>query len=442
MKWIVLACGLVCATDATNPFAGGKFYVNPANQKEFDGSIATATGKVHDSLKDMRDVPSAYWIDKKDKIKATSANDTSSLEGILKDAASKPTPPLVVVIWYDLPNRDCDAKASNGEICCTKGADGRCDYETESDCADGISEYKTGYADLFVSVLAEYKGKVPIVVIVEPDSLPNLATNIGHPHCGNKATQTAYKTGIAYAVEQITTKTDATVYLDAAHGGWLGWSDNLQKYLSLLKDMNLPFDKMRGFATNVANYQPLGIMCPWAPDQGYRNAYCLNNQHADAPCCADPCKLESQWNAGNNELNYAQMLAKAANGTLAWNVQIIIDTGRNGVSDMRKECSNWCNARGAGAGVHSTAETGHDLIDAYFWLKTPGESDGCTQILPDGKPCPRYDSMCGSVDSIGSQSSEPRAPEAGAWFDYQVKQLAANAANPKPPTPPYFPQVV
>jgi cellulose 1,4-beta-cellobiosidase len=442
MKWVVLACVFFSSTTATNPFAAHKFYVNPANEKEFDASIATATGKVKDTLQEMRSVPSAYWIDKKEKIKATSTNDTSSLEGILRDAASKPTPPLVVVIWYDLPNRDCDAKASNGEICCTKGADGRCDYDTVSDCADGIAEYKAGYADEFVSVLAEYKGKVPIVVIVEPDSLANLATNIGHPHCGNKATQTAYKTGIAYAVEQITAKTDASVYLVAAHGGWLGWENNLEKYIAILKEMSLPFNKIRGFATNVANYQPLGIMCPWAPDQGYRNAYCLNKKHQEDPCCADPCKLEAQWNDGNNEMNYAQMLAKAAKGILAWDAQIIIDTGRNGVADMRTDCSNWCNARGAGAGVHSTAETGYDFIDAYFWLKTPGESDGCTQTLPDGKTCPRYDSMCGSVDSIGTKSTEPRAPEAGAWFDYQVKQLAANANSTKPPTPPNWIQIV
>ena len=34
--------------------------------------------------------------------------------------------------------------------------------------------------------------------------------------------------------------------------------------------------------------------------------------------------------------------------------------------------------------------------------------------------------MCSSTDSIGSQASEPRAPEAGAWFDYEIKQLASN----------------
>jgi cellulose 1,4-beta-cellobiosidase len=419
----VLLC-LLGTSLASNPFAGQTFYLNPANQKEYDSSIATASGAVKTNLQKMKAVPSAYWIDRKDKIKG---NSTSTVEGILKDAASKSPPELVVLIFYDLPNRDCDAKASNGEICCTRNVDGTCDYNTQSDCEGGIAEYKKDYVDPFVSVLAEYKGKVPVVLVVEPDSLPNLASNLGQPHCGNKATQAAYHQGIKYALDELTTKTDATLYLDAAHGGWLGWEDNLEKFMAQLKSMDLPFDKMRGFSTNVANYQPLGIQCPWAPDQGYRNGYCLNGKHASDPCCTDPCKLEAQWNQGNNELNYAQALQKAAAGLLSWTANVIIDTGRNGVPDMRTDCSNWCNPRNAGAGLASTSETEHAGVDAFFWLKTPGESDGCTQKLPSGSSCVRYDSMCGSADSIGSQSSEPRSPEAGKWFDYAVKQLAANA---------------
>jgi cellulose 1,4-beta-cellobiosidase len=53
------------------------------------------------------------------------------------------------------------------------------------------------------------------------------------------------------------------MYLDAAHGGWLGWSDNLLKYVSLLQSMDFDLSSLRGFTTNVANYQPLGVMCPF-----------------------------------------------------------------------------------------------------------------------------------------------------------------------------------
>merc|ERR1712186_204081 len=81
--------------------------------------------------------------------------------------------------------------------------------------------------------------------------------------------------------------------------------------------------------------------------------------------------------------------------------KFIIDTGRNGRPDARSDCANWCNARGSGIGQVPTLDTADPRIDAYFWLKTPGESDGCTEYLPDGSRCPRFDGMCASTDSIG-----------------------------------------
>ena len=209
------------------------------------------------------------------------------------------------------------------------------------------------------------------------------------------------------------------MYLDAAHGGWLGWEDNTGKFIQLLQSMSFDINSLRGFSTNVANYQPLGKMCPW-DGTDTRNDYCLpDRQHQSDECCYDPCRLETQWNDSHNEMNYVQSLSKNFEHRMGYTPHFIIDTGRNGNEDMRQDCANWCNIRDAGVGLKPTTNTGYpDMIDAFFWLKTPGESDGCTQTLPDGSQCPRYDSMCGSVDSLGSRSGEPRAPEAGAWFDY------------------------
>ena len=256
----------------------------------------------------MKDQASAYWLDKKNKI--TGTHDTSTMEGILADAASKRTKQLVTFIVYDLPNRDCHAKASNGEICCTYNSDGTCNYGAQGDCAAGIKEYQSQYIDAIYGVLAHYQNTVDIVLIIEPDSLPNLATNTGDPNCGNSATQNAYKKGIAYAINKFS-GLKVTMYLDAAHGGWLGWSDNTLKFVNLLKEMDFDLHSLRGFSTNVANYQPLGEMCPWQSNDGIRNDYCLMNQHQEDSCCADPCKLESQWNPANNELNYVSGLYHA-----------------------------------------------------------------------------------------------------------------------------------
>ena len=203
----------------------------------------------------MREVSSAYWIDRKDKL---TGSGTDSLQGILDDAASKGH--MVTLIVYDLPNRDCDANASNGEICCNYNSDGTCNYNMGGDCSAGLQEYKTEYIDVYADILSQYEGRVDIALVIEPDSLPNIATNLGNAHCANS--QTAYKEGVKYAIETIAAKApSATMYLDAGHGGWLGWSDNMAKFVPIVKE--LPYNKLRGFATNVANYQPLGEACPW-----------------------------------------------------------------------------------------------------------------------------------------------------------------------------------
>jgi len=267
-----------------------------------------------------------------------------------------------------------------------------------------------------VALFAQYQGKLPIVAVIEPDSLPNLATNMGDPHCGNSATVAAYKTGIPYAINQISSLApQVTMYIDSGHGGWLGWENNMAAYAQIINSLNVN-GKFRGFATNVANYQPLGLACP-------QFDWCLNNAHPSDPCCADPCHLEGQYNPSNNEHNYVLELARTFSSI---SPKFIIDTGRNGVAGMRSDCANWCNIRGAGIGLVPSTNTSDPNIDAYFWLKTPGESDGCTQTLPNGQQCLRFDSFCGSSDSIGSQQGEPRSPVAGQWFDYEVQMLAKN----------------
>mmetsp|Transcript_5745 Transcript_5745/g.9747 ORF Transcript_5745/g.9747 Transcript_5745/m.9747 type:complete len:557 (+) Transcript_5745:76-1746(+) len=415
-----------------NPFLGHSSFVNPARQKEYDASIETADGQVKMNLEIMRNTSSAYWVDTKAKI---SGNTPETAEGILASASSKSPPELVVLVWYNLPNRDCDGQAQNVEICCTANSDGSCNYADVSDCADGLEEYKSNYVDPFIHLLEKYTGLLPVVIVVEPNSLTNLVTNLGNPNCANEATQNAYKMGTKYALEQLIAKTEATIYIDAGHGGWLGLEDTTVQFMNLLKELELPLHGVRGFSTDVSGYQPLGIMCPWEPDSTYRNGFCLGGKNKDDPCCRDPCSSLDK-HPGNNELNYAQQVHMAAKGILEMTAHIIIDTGRNGVEDMRTDCAEWCNIRGAGAGVLPTSDVPNpDIIDAYAWLKPPGESDGCTLILPNDQTCSRFENMCASQVSIGSEPDEPRAPETGKWFDYQAKQLAANARFTLPPAP-------
>lgn len=54
-----------------------------------------------------------------------------------------------------------------------------------------------------------------------------------------------------------------------------------------------------------------------------------------------------------------------------------VDTSRNGEGPLpgdREEA--WCNPPGRSLGTPPTAETGDALVDAYLWIKRPGDSDG------------------------------------------------------------------
>jgi len=424
-----------------NPFAvHPQYYVNHDYQSRVLKSMRTAwaaSAHTHEEMNNMLSVPSAFWVDRIAKVRASTAGGGASLEGLLRDAASQASPPLVVVILYDLPNRDCHALASNGEICCEYLTDGTCNYESlDGSCNVGLRKYKSEYVDPFVQTLATYRS-VPVVVIMEPDSLPNLATNLATPRCGNQATQTAYADGIAYALEALhQSAPHAVLYLDAGHGGWLGWPEQADKFAAAVRNLRGgTYRYLRGFATNVANYQTLGEPCPSEAfgnlESSPLSQYCLQSGLTGHGCCADPCNLLPEFNAANNEHNYVQMLnARMTAAIPDFSPRFIIDTGRNGVSGaIRQSCANWCNIRGAGLGRKPTSRTDlPDIVDAYFWLKTPGESDGCTEHLPDGSRCPRFDAMCASVDSIGSAAGEPRAPEAGDWFIPQLAELSCHGA--------------
>ena len=90
-----------------------------------------------------------------------------------------------------------------GELCCARDEAGACDYEAEGDCADAVAEYMSDFVRPVADLLAEY-ATVPVVLILEPDSLPNLVTNAPTSHGGNKrcgdATRAAYTSGITQAV--------------------------------------------------------------------------------------------------------------------------------------------------------------------------------------------------------------------------------------------------
>lgn len=89
-------------------------------------------------------------------------------------------------------------------------------------------------------------------LIIEPDSLPNLVTNVNLQACQSSAA--GYREGVAYVIKTLNLP-NVVMYLDAGHGGWLGWNDNLKPGAEeLAKDFRAAGSpsQLRGFATNVA----------------------------------------------------------------------------------------------------------------------------------------------------------------------------------------------
>ena len=102
---------------------------------------------------------------------------------------------------------------------------------------------------------------------------------------------------------------------------------------------------------------------------------------------------------------------------------------------------NWCNPPGSGLGLRPTANTGVPLLDAYLWVKTPGQSDGqCdaaggvrawdyTAYTQPGWPTTAaqqalFDPLWGIVD-----------PAAGAWFPPAGAPARAGRQPPVAPAP-------
>jgi endoglucanase len=125
-------------------------------------------------------------------------------------------------------------------------------------------------------------------------------------------------------------------------------------------------------------------------------------------------------NTSGINLRYQTMLGGVASTT-----PFVIDTSRNGrgpwLPPTYPDPQDWCNPPDRGLGLAPTLDTGLTWVDAYLWIKVPGESDGeCTRGLgPAGET---IDPEWGRLD-----------PAAGDWFAEMALELAANADPPLGP---------
>jgi cellulose 1,4-beta-cellobiosidase len=165
-----------------NPFSGVEFFINPYYTAEVDAAIAQMSdSSLIAKAEKMKTYSNAIWLD-------TIKNMNEWLEKNLKGALAQQTGSkkvLTVFVVYDLPGRDCHALASNGELLANDG---------------DLARYKSDYIDVIEGHLKTYKSQ-PVVLIVEPDSLANLVTNLeSTPAC--RDSEKYYLDGHSYLIQK------------------------------------------------------------------------------------------------------------------------------------------------------------------------------------------------------------------------------------------------
>ncbi|PPQ84540.1 hypothetical protein CVT25_007610 [Psilocybe cyanescens] len=365
-----------------NPYIGKDVYANKGYAKKLEETIQFFNQKYDfynaAKTKTVQKIPTFAWISK--------SADIADIKGLIQETltAQRATgkPQILQLVVYNLPDRDCSAKASDGE------------FHLDN---DGLNKYKN-YIDTIAKELSTPDAqKLNFVVVIEPDSLGNIVTNLGVPKCAKAAP--AYKEGVSYAIAKLQFP-NLSIYIDAAHGGWLGWDDNLSPTAILFADVLksaqtiTPGATVRGVAINVSNY----------------------NQYVSVVR-----ENFTEWSNSWDEHHYANSLGPHLEQA-GFPAHFIVDQGRAAKGAIRTEWGQWCNIRNAGFGTRPTANQAvlkNPYVDAIVWVKPGGESDGTSD--PNAA---RFDATC-----AGPVAHVP-APEAGSWFNDYVVNLVKEA-NPE-----------
>jgi endoglucanase len=362
----------------------------------------------------MVEVPQAVWFTGNTSLQRTKQD----VKHVVEHARAKRTLPVLVA--YNLPFRDCAQFSAGG--------------------ATTPEEYKA-WIDAFAAGIGDHDA----IVVLEPDGLGIIPwynpfadrdfweTNPNYEWCQPAEADLATAASdrfdmLRYAVLALKANANARVYLDGTHNGWLGAGDAADRLLQAdVQDAD-------GFFLNVSNYQPDAYLekygsyvakCIWFGDPssgswGGGNPEFCASQYSSPEGPVDPNDIDTwvyidQWYANNVE-NQSWVPYPGDAGLS----RFVIDSSRNGQGKWTPTASypdpqDWCNPPDRGLGMLPTADTGSALLDAFLWIKIPGESDGeCTRGL--GPAGTTVDPEWGIID-----------PAAGRWFPEMALDLAMNA---------------
>jgi cellulose 1,4-beta-cellobiosidase len=421
-----------------NPFTGSTWYVNPDYTAEVATSAAAAGGTVGEQMTVVGQQPTAIWLDHIGAIYGGSDNSSRlSLQQQLANAVaaeSGSTPIIVPIVIYDLPDRDCAALASNGEL---------------SIANNGLQYYENAYINPIAQILTDYEHtNIRVVAVIEPDSLPNLVTNESVANCAAANSSGVYTSGIEYALNKLHAIPNVYNYIDIAHSAWLGWPSNMTPavalYAQVAQATTAGFASVDGFISDTANTIPVHEPYMTATETVDGNPVDSVQYYS-----YDPYIDEFTY----DEAMYSNLVAAGFSS----NVGMLIDTSRDGWGgpnrptaacstttctttaefvnaskvDQRPFRGDWCNPENAGIGAFPQANPDPTFthLYAYIWIKPPGESDG-TYPAFSGTGDPHCDPNGTQTDGSGNTyptDAIPDSPPAGHWFPVEFSQLVQNA---------------
>lgn len=413
---VAVPLGALPATAEEPGLPGSSLYANPLNTTL--EAAQKLSGQARADAQLFGSIPSADWF-----TKGTPAEVQAAVDKVVTAAAKAGKMPVIVA--YNLPFRDC-AQYSAG------GAADTAAY------AAWIDAFAAGIGDRAATVILEPDG----VGIIPHYTTLDTVQEWCQPAELDAATAAADRYAqLNHAVDALKARPGTSVYLDGTGAAWLNVGEVSDRLIKAgvqradgfyLNASNYQFTENSTFfgtwisqciayATVVRDYVPGAPGDPGAfgecgnqywnggPATGWNGA--AMTQYA--PWTSDPAAPIEQSTAGVDS-RYASIL-----GVTQPTTRFVIDTSRNGLGPWRypdgvySAHEDWCNPPGRGAGQQPTTTTGVALVDAYLWIKVPGESDG---------KC--FRGTAGPLDPERGIENPP----AGQWFAAQARELVSLAS--------------
>jgi endoglucanase len=309
----------------------------------------------------------------------------------MRDAAAAQALPVFVA--YNVPFRDCGHYSAGGA-------------RDSADYAAWIDGVAAGLGDGHAVVLLEPDGLGFIPYERDGDDEACQPDLEGTGLTRESASAARYAQ-LAGAVARLERQPALSVYLDGTHSAWLEDREIARRLVKA------GVQRAQGFFVNLSNYQSTTDSI----DYGTRVCECIASALGTPEPTAHFVIDTSRNGRGPNDMSgYAEPPYSQSASTVA-----------------TLAAGNWCNDPAAGLGTPPSADTGVPLLDAYLWVKTPGQSDG------EGNAAGGTRAWDYSIYSEPGWPTDPAeqarfdplwgvyAPPAGEWFAELATTLIKNA---------------